>query len=102
MDISWTARYAAAGWLEPLEPLLGEEALAGLVPQARLSKALIHESQKQYSEAVALYDDVSKDTTSMAAQEASTRKAALLQAHPELTPAVTNAPAVKPAVKPVP
>jgi len=73
-----------------------------LVPQARLSKALIHESQKQYSEAVALYDDVSKDTTSMAAQEASTRKAALLQAHPELTPAVTNAPAVKPAVKPVP
>ena len=73
-----------------------------LVPQARLSKALIHESQKQYSEAVALYDDVSKDTTSMAAQEASTRKAALLQAHPELTPAVTNAPAAKPAVKPVP
>ena len=36
MDISWTARYAAAGWLEPLEPLLGEEALAGLVPEARL------------------------------------------------------------------
>jgi hypothetical protein len=73
-----------------------------LVAQARLSKALIHESQKQYSEAIALYDEVSKDTTSMAAQEASARKAALLQAHPELTPAVTNAPAVKPAVKPVP
>lgn len=73
-----------------------------LVPQARLSKALIHESLKQYPEAVALYDDLSKDTTSMAAQEASTRRAALIQAHPELTPAVTNAPAAKPAVKPVP
>jgi TolA-binding protein len=73
-----------------------------LVAQARLSKALIHESQKQYSEAIALYDEVAKDTTSMAAQEASARKAALIQAHPELTPALTNAPAVKPAVKPVP
>lgn len=39
MDISWTARYAAAGWLEPLEPLLGEEALAGLLPEARLGNA---------------------------------------------------------------
>jgi multiple sugar transport system substrate-binding protein len=39
MDISWTARYAAAGWLLPLEPLLGEEALAGLVPAARLGNA---------------------------------------------------------------
>ncbi|MFN9629143.1 MAG: ABC transporter substrate-binding protein, partial [Cyanobacteriota bacterium] len=26
MDVSWTARYVAAGWLEPLEPLLGEDA----------------------------------------------------------------------------
>jgi hypothetical protein len=67
-----------------------------------LSKALIHESQKQYSEAVALYDEVSKDTTSMTAQDASARKAALLQAHPELTPVVTNAPAAKAAVKPAP
>jgi multiple sugar transport system substrate-binding protein len=39
MDISWTARYAAAGWLVPLEPLLGEEALAGLLPAARLGNA---------------------------------------------------------------
>lgn len=73
-----------------------------LAAQARLSKALIHESLKQYSEAVALYDAAAKDVTSMAAQEASARKAALLQAHPELTPATTNAPAAKPAVKPVP
>ncbi|MBM5815958.1 MAG: ABC transporter substrate-binding protein [Cyanobacteria bacterium K_Offshore_surface_m2_239] len=36
MDVSWTARYAAAGWLEPLEPLLGDDALAGMVPTARL------------------------------------------------------------------
>ena len=67
-----------------------------LVAQARLSKALIHESQKQYSEAIALYDEVSKEATSMAAQEASAHKAALLQAHPELTSVATNAPAVKP------
>lgn len=73
-----------------------------LAAQARLSKALIHESLKQYSEAVALYDAAAKDVTSMAAQEASARRAALLQAHPELTPATTNAPAAKPAVKPVP
>jgi hypothetical protein len=49
-----------------------------------------------------LYDEVSKDTTSMTAQEASARKAALLQAHPELNPMVTNAPASKAAVKPAP
>ena len=73
-----------------------------LVAQARLSKALIHESQKQYSEALALYDEVSKDATSMAAQEASAHKSALLQAHPELTSVATNAPVAKPAVKPVP
>ena len=73
-----------------------------LVAQARLSKALIHESQKQYSEALALYDEVSKDATSMAAQEASAHKAALLQAHPELTSVATNAPVAKPSVKPVP
>ncbi|NBP24348.1 MAG: hypothetical protein EBU81_07330 [Proteobacteria bacterium] len=73
-----------------------------LVAQARLSKALIHESQKQYSEALGLYDEVSKDPTSMAAQEASARKAALLQSHPELSPATTNAPAAKAAIKPVP
>jgi multiple sugar transport system substrate-binding protein len=39
MDISWTARYAAAGWLQPLEPLLGDEALAGMLPAARLGNA---------------------------------------------------------------
>lgn len=39
MDISWTARYAAAGWLAPLERLLGEEAMAGLLPAARLGNA---------------------------------------------------------------
>ncbi len=39
MDISWTARYAAAGWLAPLESLLGEEAMAGLLPAARLGNA---------------------------------------------------------------
>jgi hypothetical protein len=66
-----------------------------------LSKALIHESQKQYSEAIALYDEVSKDAASMAAQEASAHTASLLQAHPELTPVATNAAAAKPAVKPV-
>jgi len=39
MDGSWTARYAAAGWLEPLETWLGEDALAGLMPGARLGNA---------------------------------------------------------------
>jgi multiple sugar transport system substrate-binding protein len=39
MDVSWTARYAAAGWLEPLEPLLGDDALAGMLPAARLGNA---------------------------------------------------------------
>jgi len=39
MDISWTARYAAAGWLTPLETLLGEEAMAGLLPAAGLGNA---------------------------------------------------------------
>ena len=27
MDLTWTAKYAEAGWLEPLEPLLGADAL---------------------------------------------------------------------------
>ena len=39
MDVSWTARYVAAGWLMPLEPWLGEEAMAGLLPAARLGNA---------------------------------------------------------------
>ncbi|MEB3304113.1 MAG: ABC transporter substrate-binding protein [Cyanobacteriota bacterium] len=39
MDVSWTARYVAAGWLQPLEPLLGQDALAGLVPAAKLGNS---------------------------------------------------------------
>ena len=36
MDVSWTARYVAAGWLVPLEGLLGDDALEGMVPGARV------------------------------------------------------------------
>ena len=36
MDVSWTARYVAAGWLVPLEGLLGDDALDAMVPGARL------------------------------------------------------------------
>ena len=36
MDVTWTPKYVAAGWLEPLEPLLGETADAGLVAGADL------------------------------------------------------------------
>jgi multiple sugar transport system substrate-binding protein len=36
MDITWTAKYAAAGWLEPLEGWLGADALAGMEPGALL------------------------------------------------------------------
>ena len=36
MDVSWTARYVAAGWLMPLEDLLGTDALEAMVPGARL------------------------------------------------------------------
>ena len=39
MDVTWTARYAAAGWLAPLEPLLGADALAPLLPAARAGNA---------------------------------------------------------------
>jgi len=67
-----------------------------LAGQARLAKALVHESLKQHREALALYDEAARDATSMAGQEASSRKAALIQAHPELAPATTNAPAAKP------
>ncbi|MEB3255757.1 MAG: ABC transporter substrate-binding protein [Synechococcaceae cyanobacterium] len=35
VDQTWTARFAAAGWLAPLEPLLGDDALDGMVPGAR-------------------------------------------------------------------
>ncbi len=36
IDQSWTARYASAGWLMPLESLLGEDLLADMLPGARL------------------------------------------------------------------
>jgi multiple sugar transport system substrate-binding protein len=39
MDVTWTPKYAAAGWLEPLEPLLGSDALDGMAPGARLGNA---------------------------------------------------------------
>lgn len=39
MDVTWTPKYAAAGWLEPLEPLLGADALAGMAPGAQLGNA---------------------------------------------------------------
>jgi multiple sugar transport system substrate-binding protein len=35
MDVTWTAKYAAAGWLEPLDAWLGPEALEPLVDGAR-------------------------------------------------------------------
>jgi multiple sugar transport system substrate-binding protein len=36
VDLTWTARFAAAGWLEPLEPHLGDDALDGMLPGAQL------------------------------------------------------------------
>ncbi len=39
MDVTWTPKYAAAGWLEPLEPLLGDQALAGMAPGAQAGNA---------------------------------------------------------------
>ncbi len=39
MDVSWTARYVAAGWLVPLEGLLGDDVLDAMVPGARLGNA---------------------------------------------------------------
>ncbi|MFM7268131.1 MAG: extracellular solute-binding protein [Cyanobium sp.] len=39
MDVSWTARYVAAGWLDPLENLLGGNPLAAMEPGARLGNA---------------------------------------------------------------
>ncbi|QEY31690.1 ABC transporter substrate-binding protein [Synechococcus sp. RSCCF101] len=40
MDVTWTAKYAAAGWLTPLDPLLGEDPLAGVVAGARLGNRI--------------------------------------------------------------
>jgi multiple sugar transport system substrate-binding protein len=39
MDVTWTPKYAAAGWLEPLERWLGDDALADLAPGAELGNA---------------------------------------------------------------
>jgi len=39
MDVSWTAKYVAAGWLVPLEGLLGDDALEAMVPGARTGNA---------------------------------------------------------------
>ena len=39
MDVTWTPKYAAAGWLEPLEGWLGDNALADLAPGADLGNA---------------------------------------------------------------
>ena len=39
MDVTWTPKYAAAGWLEPLESWLGDEALNDLAPGAELGNA---------------------------------------------------------------
>ena len=39
MDVTWTPKYAAAGWLEPLEPLLGDDAMEGMAAGAQLGNA---------------------------------------------------------------
>ena len=39
MDVTWTPKYAKAGWLEPLEALLGADALEDLAPGAELGNA---------------------------------------------------------------
>ncbi len=36
VDVTWTAKYAAAGWLQPLEEWLGDDAMEGMVPGAAL------------------------------------------------------------------
>lgn len=39
MDVTWTPKFAAAGWLEPLEARLGEDALDSMVPGAVLGNS---------------------------------------------------------------
>ncbi len=39
MDVTWTPKYATAGWLEPLESWLGTEAMEDLAPGAELGNA---------------------------------------------------------------
>jgi multiple sugar transport system substrate-binding protein len=40
VDVSWLARYVAAGWFEPLDRWFGPEALAAMEPGARLGNSL--------------------------------------------------------------
>jgi multiple sugar transport system substrate-binding protein len=39
VDVSWLPRYAAAGWLEPLEPWFGPDQLAAIEPGAQLGNS---------------------------------------------------------------
>jgi multiple sugar transport system substrate-binding protein len=39
MDVTWTPKYAKAGWLEPLDGWLGDDALSDLAPGAELGNA---------------------------------------------------------------
>jgi TolA-binding protein len=64
-----------------------------LAVQAKLAKARVHESVKQYKEAIAVYDEVQRANVGQLGQEAAIRKASLIQEHPELappTPVMTN------------
>ncbi|MEB3332640.1 MAG: extracellular solute-binding protein [Synechococcaceae cyanobacterium] len=40
VDVSWLARYAVAGWLEPLEHWFGPESLQAMEPGARLGNSI--------------------------------------------------------------
>ena len=76
-----------------------------LAGRARLAKARIHESLKQNKEALALYDEIAKDSKDrQLASDAFVRRATLLRANPELNKAasLTNSVNVVPAVKPTP
>ena len=39
MDVTWTPKYVAVGWLEPLEGWLGDDAMASIAPGADLGNA---------------------------------------------------------------
>jgi multiple sugar transport system substrate-binding protein len=40
VDVSWLPRYAAAGWLEPLEPWFGPDQVAAIEPGAQLGNSI--------------------------------------------------------------
>jgi tetratricopeptide (TPR) repeat protein len=67
--------------------------------QARLAKARVHEALKQPKEALALYDEIIRDSDRSLANDGFIRRAALLRAHPELdTPAaIMNSININPA-----